>query len=340
MSGTAKRSGLARGRRSTGADFFVEWLEGRRHLDGGLAGEVSVVMGGLDNPRGLSFGPQGALYVTEAGRGGGVGSPSIVQRGTTFYYGATGAVSRLWKGEQERVASGLPSLAMANGNRAEGAHDVSFNGAGNAYVTIGLEGHPDLREALGASGAGFAQLVRLKPDGEWSSVADLGAYEKTVNPDGLVVDTNPFAVLAGRGADVVLTDSGGNSLLSVDHQGNVSTLAVMPQLPASQSNNGHAVPTGFAVGPDGAYYVGILGGLPFRDGAASVYRIVPGEQPTVFAAGFKAIIDVDFDAGGNLYVLQHSSGATLLNGPGSVVRVAPDGSRETVAGGPGPGAAG
>ena len=30
---------------------------------------VSVVMSGLDSPRGLAFGPEGALYVTEAGRG-------------------------------------------------------------------------------------------------------------------------------------------------------------------------------------------------------------------------------------------------------------------------------
>ena len=31
--------------------------------------EVAVVMSGLDNPRGPAFGPEGALYVAEAGRG-------------------------------------------------------------------------------------------------------------------------------------------------------------------------------------------------------------------------------------------------------------------------------
>jgi hypothetical protein len=308
----------------------VELLENRRHLDGALAADVSVVMSGLDSPRGLNFGPQGALYVTEAGRGGGVGAPSIVQRGTTFYYGATGAVSRLWNGEQERVATGLPSLAMANGNRGEGAHDISFNGVGNAYVTIGFEGDPNQRSVLGPTGAGFAKLIHLKPNGRWSTVADIGNYEIAHNPDGLVVDSNPFSVLAGRGRDVVLTDSGGNSLLSIDKDGNVSTLAVMPLLPLSQSNDQHAVPTGFTLGSDGAYYVGILGGFPFRDGVANVYRVVPGEAPTVFRGGFKTIIDIDFDQQGNLYVLQHSSGATLLNGPGSLIRVAPDGTRSTV----------
>jgi hypothetical protein len=57
---------------------------------------------------------------------------------------------------------------------------------------------------------------------------------------------------------------------------------------------------------------------------------VPGEAPTVFRSGFKTIIDVDFDVDGNLYVLQHSSGPAGLAGPGSLIRVAPDGSRSTV----------
>ena len=36
----------------------------------GSAVAQTVVMSGLDNPRGLAFAPNGALYVAEAGRGG------------------------------------------------------------------------------------------------------------------------------------------------------------------------------------------------------------------------------------------------------------------------------
>src|SRR4051812_5757967 len=70
---------------------------------------ISCVMTGLDNPRGMAFGLHGALFVTEAGRGGAVNGPCI---GVTQLncYGQSGAVSRLWDGEQVRVASGLPSL--------------------------------------------------------------------------------------------------------------------------------------------------------------------------------------------------------------------------------------
>jgi hypothetical protein len=308
----------------------VEWLENRRHLDGALGAGVSVVMSGLDNPRGMDFGPQGALYVAEAGRGGGPDAPSFVLRGTPLFYGETGAISRLWKGEQQRVASGLPSIAQVNGNEGAGPSDISFNGVGNAYVTVGFGADPNLRANLGRAGAGFAQLIRLKPNGNWGQVADLGTYERTANPDGRQVDSNPFAVLASPGGEVVAVDSGANSLLRVDNQGGVSTIAVLPTLPPSQAFSGDPVPTGFTAGPDGAYYVGILSGAPFRDGVASVYRIVPGEAPTVFRSGFKTIIDVDFDGDSNLYVLQHSSGPAGLAGPGSLVRVAPDGSRSTV----------
>jgi len=325
------RSAIKQGRRgqansTRGNAAGVESLENRRHL----AADVSVVMSGLDNPRGMELGPQGALYVAEAGRGGGPGAPSIVLRGTPLFYGQTGAVSRLWKGEQERVATGLPSIAQANGNEGGGPNGISFNGAGNAYVAIGFGALPSLRGGLGAAGAGFAQLVRLKPNGNWSPVADLGTYEGSANPDGRQLDTNPFGVLASPGGGVVVTDSGGNSLLRVDNHGTISTLAVMPLLPPPLAFSGDPVPTGFAVGPDGAYYVGILSGAPFRDGAANVYRVVPGEAPTVFRGGFKTVIDVDFDDDGNLYVLQHSGGPAGLAAPGSLVRVAPDGTRSTV----------
>ena len=58
---------------------------------------VLVLASGLDNPRGLNFGPDGALYVAEAGRGGNstlcapAPDPPLPNR----CYGPSGAITRI-----------------------------------------------------------------------------------------------------------------------------------------------------------------------------------------------------------------------------------------------------
>ena len=289
-----------------------------------LAASVDVVMSGLDNPRGLAFAPDGSLYVTEAGHGG--THPCISVRGVAFCYGATGAVSRLQRGQQERVTEGLPSIADAAGTETGGPNDISFQGNAG-YVTIGFAGvAPALRAQFGAAGGVFGHLLRLTPSGTWQEVADISAHEQSNNPAGGPVETNPFAVLAEPGARLV-TDAAGNSLLRVAANGNVTTVATFPSRPFASTD---AVPTGFARGPDGAIYLGQLTGVPFAAGAANIFRIVPGEAPTVWQSGFKTIIDLDFAADGSLYVLQHATGPVFFAGPGQVIRIAPDGSRAVV----------
>jgi sugar lactone lactonase YvrE len=64
-----------------------------------------------------------------------------------------------------------------------------------------------------------------------------------------------------------------------------------------------------AEGPDGAIYVGQLTGFPFFRGAASVLRVSSdGASISTFAGGFTAIVDIAFDTGGALYVLEVASG--------------------------------
>jgi sugar lactone lactonase YvrE len=288
---------------------------------------VTVVMSGLDNPRGLAFGPEGALYVVEAGRGG--SGPCQVLRGLLRCYGPSGAVSRYWRGTQERVITGLPSYAGAD-NEATGPHDISFQGRGGAFITIGLGGDPRLhRSPFGPEGDVFGTLVQAAASGEWRVVADVSAYEALANPDGNVVDTNPYGVLAEPGRRIV-TDAGGNSLLEVRANGQVSTLAVFPARPGRSTD---AVPTAVVQGPDGAYYVSELTGVPFTDGAARVYRVVPGQAPQVYLSGFKTIIDLAFGPDGSLYVLQHATGPVFFGGPGQLIRVAPNGVRTVVVSG-------
>ncbi|HMI55031.1 MAG TPA: ScyD/ScyE family protein, partial [Gemmatimonadaceae bacterium] len=268
--------------------------------------DAQIVMNSLDNPRGLAFSPDGVLYVTEAGRGGTSPCMTVPQ----VCYGPTGAVSRLRKGVQERFATGLPSLVSANGVAQAGPNDIAFLGVGDAYVTTGLQASPFVRALLGEVGSEFGQLVHLTASGKWRFIVDVAAYEAANNPDGRlsngapVFDSNPYGLLAVRGAHIV-TDA--NALLRVSANNEISLLAVFHSrgsipprrsfAPAQFDSLTDAVPTSVVIGPDGAYYVSELTGVPFTDTRANIYRVVPGEPSRLFltqdacVGGFKMIMD-------------------------------------------------
>lgn len=286
---------------------------------------VTVVMSGLDNPRGIAFGPEGGLYVAEAGRGG-AGPCQVSNVGEKRCYGKTGAISRLWRGKQERIISDLPSHALPDGTAASGPDDIGFVGRGSAFITIGLGGSPAYRAAFNDPMLGTLQ--QMSASGELRQVADLAAHELANNPDHGAIDSNPYGLLAEPNARIV-ADAGANALIRVAANGDTSTVAVFPSRSTGASTD--AVPTSVVLGPDGAYYVGQLTGVPFTAGAANVFRVIPGAAPAVFAAGFKTIMDLAFGPDGSLYVLEHASSPVFFNpNGGRVVRVAPNGQRSTV----------
>jgi hypothetical protein len=286
---------------------------------------VSVVMSGLDNPRGLAFGPEGALYVAEAGRGG--AGPCAFLRGAPQCYGPTGAVSRLWHGHQQRIATGLPSYVNTVAGDATGPHDIALLGRGGAYVAIGFGGEGNPRSIFPWVGEQFGRLAHVPASGKWRLTDDLFAYEAQANPNGGPVDSQPYGILAEPGSRVV-ADAGGNSLLRVASNGAISTIATFPSRPQGRPTD--AVPTAVAVGPDGAYYVSELTGVPFAAGAARIYKVVPGHAPEVAYSGFTTVIDLAFGPDGSLYVLEHSTGPVFFALPGRLVRIAPGGARSTV----------
>jgi hypothetical protein len=205
------------------------------------------------------------------------------------------------------------------------------------YLTIGLGGSPETRQALGAVGSQFGRLLRLLPNGRTSDVADLVGYEAMANPDRGEIDSNPYGVLA-QPAQQVVADAGGNALIAIGPGGRVSTLAVFPDRGVPPPFPGapnpfpmQAVPTTVAQGPDGALYVGQLTGFPFPVGGARVYRVVAGQAPTVYADGFTNIIDLAFGRDGTLYVLEMATNG-LLSGDltGRLVKVRHDGAKTTV----------
>jgi hypothetical protein len=285
----------------------------------------TVVASGLDNPRGLEFAPGGALFVAEAGRGG-PGPPCITgPEGDQQCLGATGAVTRITRWGQERVVTGLPSLAGPEGAGATGPHDISFSGR-RAYIVTGLGAPPSVRDTLGPGGTDLGRLLRIRRDGTWTSQADIAAYEAAADPDGQGPFTNPYAVLAKGGRQYVV-DAGGNSLLRVARDGGISTFSVFP----TREAGGHeSVPDSIVAGPGGGLFVGEFTGGPFPVGGANVYRVEPGEPPEVYAGGFTNIIDIAFDHR-TLYVLEFDHDGLLGPGmDGALIRVDRDGSRTVI----------
>lgn len=305
---------------------------------------VTVVAGGLNNPRGIAIGPEGRIYVVEAGTGG--AGPCITGgEGEEVCLGGTGAIARVHKGKVTRVVTGLPSLAGPDGSGATGPHKLSFGAYGAAYLTIGLGGEPGARATLGAEGRllGTLSRVDLRHGRAWK-LADLARFEERKNPDGRdpgsSVDSNPYGVLAS-GWGAYTTDAGGNDLLFTDGWGRTRTVAVFhatmvdaPEflgLPPGTQIPMQAVPTSVVRGSHGQLYVGQLTGFPFPLGGASIWRVRPGHAPKVFASGFTNIVDMAVGRDGSLYVVEVAKNSLLSGDPtGRLVKVYRNGHQRTL----------
>jgi len=304
-----------------------------------------VVASGLDNPRGIDVDRHGFVYVAEAGRGG--AGPCIPgAEGGQVCLGPTGAITQIAFGKQRRIVSGQPSLAAeGTGAAASGPQDVDVRRFGRGSFVTGLGANPTARDELGDGGSGLAKLFAFTPWGRVVERADLAAYEAANDPDkdqpgSEAPDTNPSSVLEVRRGHVVV-DAGGNDLLRVGHDGELSTLAIFPSrfvdappflgLPPGAQIPMQSVPTAVAKGPDGVLYVAELTGFPFPVGAANIYRVAPGSPPEVVASGLTNVTDLAFGHDG-LYVVQIARNGLLAgDSSGEVVRISHDGTRTSIA---------
>jgi PEP-CTERM putative exosortase interaction domain len=303
---------------------------------------TQLVLSGLNNPRGITFGPDGALYVAEAGIGADPSDPNppgiqeIAPPNPTVFYGTTGSVTRydLGTGTSARVVTGIGSLAVTGGGGAIGLADIAFDSGGNAYGVTGWVNDPALRATFndgGGSNIGnrFGQLVSLDLTGNSvTNVADIGAYEDINNPDPPERNSNPFSLTVRSNGDIAVVDAGANALYNVSGS-TVSLITTFPYAP----NPGEGppfyqpVPTAVAEGAGGLLFVSELTGFPFPAGGSDIYVVDPtlaniGDRITRTLTGFTTVIDLAFNStDGFLYVLQY--GTDGLDGAGQLLRVDP-----------------
>ena len=297
----------------------------------------TMVVGGLDSPRGLAATADGTIYVAESGEGGTdpcVDHPELGK----LCFGATGGLSQVTDGTATRVVDGVMSAITETGETF-GVSAVAVAADGTVYYTVGgpAAGAADTRAQV-TGGEGIGKLYKLGADGTSTEVADFAAFESSDNPDAQqpgneLPDSNINGLTIAEDGTILVADAGGNDLLSVDADGNISVVATFqvqfqplpPDPTASMDPNASPamvpmdlVPTSVAIGPDGNYYVGQLTGFPFPPGGASVFKVVPGQDPTVYADGFTNVMGVAFGTDGTLYVLEISHDGLLATPPGQL----------------------
>jgi hypothetical protein len=290
---------------------------------GATSPPYTVIAGGLHNPRGLTFGPGGRLYVAEAGTGTGSGTPHVGFDGAIHEIRNPGSATPTMR----TVVSGLLSLTSPEGD-VLGVDGISAHGNGGIFAIMGAS-----TNATGQAGAG--RLLKVTPSGHRRTIANVGSVDYAytgahpeLDPGGQYPDANPYGILAVPGGEYI-ADAGSNTLDWVSANGKVSILAFFPN-----NVTADATPTCVAKGPDGALYVGTLA---LTDSiaiapSAKVYRIDPKtlSSGTVkmlgaadeWATGLEPINGCAFGPNGALYVseLFTSIGATGPAG-GDVIKL-------------------
>ncbi len=296
----------------------------------GGSASISVYASGFNNPRQLKFGPDGNLYVAEAGPGG-TGSTAGQCDQVVFpvgpYKGSStgGRISKVVGGVRMTVTDQLPTSSANEiiGGDVEGVADIDWIG-GTLYALV--------------AGGGCSHGVSNKPNGIYrvgsngsvTLVRDLGAYQRAHpvahhEPGDFEPDGTWYSMTAARGALYAVEPNHGE-IDKITPDGRVTRVA---DISASQ---GHIVPT--AIAQHGVFYVGNLNTFPIQTGSSKILKVTPSGQVEPVVWDLTSVLGVAFDKRARMYVLEMTVGAPFPTpGMGQITRVTGFGKKEVIADG-------
>jgi hypothetical protein len=294
----------------------------------GPSENVTVFATGLNNPRGLKFGPDGKLYVAEGGMGGSVSTVGVCDQVPDVGPYTGGFTSRISKidenGNRTTVVDNLPSsqIIASQGSLVSGVADVAFIGHTMYALTAGAGCSHGLVDTSNA-------ILKVSPNGTWSMVADLSAFQKShpvanPNPADFEPDGTWYSMVAVRGKLYAIEPNHGE-LDVISPSGEIRRVA---DISATQ---GHIVPTSVAY--HGNFFVGNLSTFPIQEGSSKILKITPSGRVKTVVTGVTTVLGVAFDCEGYMYILENTTG-NLFPTPftGKVLRVTDDGLEEIATG--------